>query len=274
MFHAIQGTAAPARSLTSATESYGGPHGPHRVGRAAGNPDRMGRRRCIRPARRRHQRADGSAAHPPGPHPLRAGAPRAVRRLHGLRLCQVDRAARRVPGHHRPRRHQPAHRSIRREVRPRPGARHHRPAVPRPDRHLDPAGHRPHQGVPGRRRVHHRHPRRPACPPGHRARLPPRAGRTRCRPLGHPRRRAGTDARGRRSLPAPQGRRFQRLRVDPRRTGRRRPGPRRGGAECRHQGRDPGRAGRTWRGSRVAHGERAAGRPGGQGAAGQGGAAG
>ena len=56
----------------------------------------------FRPARRRHQRHHGGAAHAAGQDPLRPGAPRGSGRLHGLRLREVHRqswgASGRPPG--------------------------------------------------------------------------------------------------------------------------------------------------------------------------------
>ena len=80
-----------------------------------------------------------------GQDPLRPGAPRGVRRLHGLRLRQIHRQARRLPRHLRARRHPPAQRPLRRQARRPAGAGHHRPALPRPHRHLHAAGRRPRQ---------------------------------------------------------------------------------------------------------------------------------
>ena len=50
-----------------------------------------------------------------------------------------------------PGRHPPAQRPLRRQARRTAGARHHRPAVPRPAAHLHPAGRRTRQAVHGRR---------------------------------------------------------------------------------------------------------------------------
>ena len=55
------------------------------------------------------------------------------------------------------RRRAPAERPLRRQVRPRAGARDHRPAVPRPGRHVHPAGRRSRPSVPGRRGVQRPH---------------------------------------------------------------------------------------------------------------------
>ena len=70
----------------------------------------------------------------PGQDPLHPGAARGGGGLHGLRLCQVHRQARRLPRHLRAGRHPPAQRPLRRQARRRAGAGDHRPAVPRPDR--------------------------------------------------------------------------------------------------------------------------------------------
>ena len=74
-----------------------------------------------------------------GPDPLRPGAPRGVGRLHGLRLRQVHRQARRLPGDLGPGRHPSAQRPLRRQARRPAGAGHHRHALPRPDRHASPS---------------------------------------------------------------------------------------------------------------------------------------
>ena len=95
-------------------------------------PDRLGRRDHLRPARRRHQRHRRGAAHAAGPHPLHRRASRGSGRLHGLRLREVDRQARLLPGDHRARRRPPAERPVRRQVRSGAGAGDHRPAVSRP----------------------------------------------------------------------------------------------------------------------------------------------
>ena len=87
--------------------------------------------------------------------PLRPGAPRGGGRVHGLRLRQVHRQARRLPGHLRARRHPSAERPLRRQARRPAGARHHRPSLPRPDRHLRAAGRRPRPGLRRRRRLQH-----------------------------------------------------------------------------------------------------------------------
>ena len=53
--------------------------------------------RCrVRTAGRRHQRDHGGAAQTTGSGAFPAGPPRGIRRLHGLRLCQMDRQARRL----------------------------------------------------------------------------------------------------------------------------------------------------------------------------------
>ena len=63
--------------------------------------------------------------------PLRPGAPRGVGRLHGVRLREVHRQARRLPGDVRAGRHPPAQRPLRRQARRRspcsrsPGCRYH-----------------------------------------------------------------------------------------------------------------------------------------------------
>ena len=78
--------------------------------------------------------------------------PRGRRGVRRLRLRQAHRPARRVPDDRRPGRHQPAHRPVGREGRPRAGARAHRPG-----RH---AGARPGR-VPGGRPVAARSARSP-----------------------------------------------------------------------------------------------------------------
>ena len=82
-----------------------------------------------------------------------SGAPRGGGRLRRVRLRQVHRPARRLPRDLGPGRHPPAQRPLRRQVRRPAGAGHHRPHLPRPDRHALPAGRRSRQAVHGRRRV-------------------------------------------------------------------------------------------------------------------------
>ncbi len=91
-----------------------------------------------------------SLAQAAGRDPLHPGAPRGGGRLHGLRLRQMDRQARRVPRDLRARRHPPAQRPLRRQARRPAGARDHRPAVPRPAPHVHAAGRRARQAVHGR----------------------------------------------------------------------------------------------------------------------------
>ena len=91
--------------------------------------------------------------------PLHPGPPRGSRRVRRLRLRQVHRPAGRVHGDLRAGRHPSAQRPVRRQVRRPAGAGHHRPHLPRPDRHALPAGRRSHQAVHGRGRLqqaHHR----------------------------------------------------------------------------------------------------------------------
>ena len=121
--------------------------------------------------------------HEAGADPLRPGAPRGGRRLHGLRLRQVDRTARRLHRHLRPRRHPPAQRPLRRQARRPARPRHHGPSAPRSAAHLHPAGRRARQAVHGRVRLQRprhgpgarRERRRPRLPHG--ARLPGRRAR-------------------------------------------------------------------------------------------------
>ena len=63
--------------------------------------------------------------------------------------------ARRLPGHLGPGRHPPAQRPLRRQAGRAAGAGHHRPPLPRPDRHPRPAGRRPRPRLRGRGGLQH-----------------------------------------------------------------------------------------------------------------------
>ena len=93
-----------------------------------GDDGQLGRRARLRHGRPLQPRPRRRAA-PPGrgreAH-LHRHPPRGRRRVRGLRLRQAHRAARRLPDDRRPRRHQPPHRLVGREGRPRAGARAHR----------------------------------------------------------------------------------------------------------------------------------------------------
>ena len=99
---------------------------------------RHGRALQPRPRRRAAPPGGGRQAH------LHRHPPRGRRGVRGVRLRQAHRPPRGVPDDRRPRRHQPAHRAVGREGRPRAGPRAHRPG-----RH---AGARPRR-VPGGRPV-------------------------------------------------------------------------------------------------------------------------
>ena len=73
-------------------------------------------------------------------NPLHPGPPRRGGGLRRLRLCEIHRQPRRLHRHFGPRRHSSAQRALRRQAGRPTGARHHRPAVPRPVRHRDAAG--------------------------------------------------------------------------------------------------------------------------------------
>ncbi len=106
-----------------------------------------------------------------GPDPVRPRDARGSRRLHGVRLREVHRQARRVPGNVRPRRHPPAQRPLRREAGPPAGARDHRDAGDGAAGHRLPAGGAPREALHGRRAVQ-RDGARPGRDPG--ARRPSR----------------------------------------------------------------------------------------------------
>ena len=74
-------------------------------------------------------------------------------RVRRLRLRQVLRAARRLHRHLGPGGDPPAERPLRRQARRRPGARHHRADLPRPDGHALPAGGQPAPALLGRGRL-------------------------------------------------------------------------------------------------------------------------
>ena len=108
---------------------------------------------------------------------------------------------RRLPGDLRPRRHPPAERPVRREARPRAGARHHRDAGDLAARHRLPAGGRARQAVRRRRRVRHDDLQPGADPGGDRPRDPHRLRAARRRAHHHPQRHPGR-RRGRRPVAA------------------------------------------------------------------------
>ena len=117
----------------------------HRRRRAVRGAPPPGRGCPVRLSRRRDPAALRRPGRLPGPPP-RPRPPRAGRRPRGRRLRPGHRQGRRLPGHLRPRRHEPGHRHRHRAARLHPDGRHHRQRARRADR----------QGrVPGDR--HHRH---------------------------------------------------------------------------------------------------------------------
>lgn len=219
----------------------------------------MGHHAHIWLSRRRHQRHHGRVRAHRRRACLRAGAPRRNGRVHGLRAREVHRAGRRVPRDLGTGCDPSAERSLRREARPSAGGGHRRPAaVARARRPLS-AGGRSRVAVQGR---------------GQRLRangLQPRADAPRRRSRGAHRlcdahgdlhhraqRRAGDAGGGKATARArhdPLGHRLQRAARHPR---RRRPRPRRGGAQSRQAGRDAGRRGRDGRDRRGDRGRGAA----------------
>ena len=95
-----------------------------------------------------------------------------------------------LPRHLGAGRHPSAERPLRRQARRPAGARDHRPAVPRSDRHLHPAGRRARQAVHGRLRLQRAGHGPGPCRERRRARLPHRARPSRSRPRHHSGRRA------------------------------------------------------------------------------------
>ncbi len=77
-----------------------------------------------------------------GPHLVRPGAARRGRGVHGVRLREIHRSARRLPRDVRAGRDSSAERPLRREDGRRAGARHHRPDLSRSHRHALSAGSR------------------------------------------------------------------------------------------------------------------------------------
>ena len=223
-------------------------HGTNSCGCAGGPPHRLGRARHLRPAGRRHQRHHGSAAHAAGPDHLRAGPPRRIGGVHGVRLREIHRPARRLPGDVRPRRDSSAERPVRREAGRRAGARHHRPDLSRSHRHAVSAGSRSAVALQGRRRLQPAGPGRRPRPRARRRRLPRRAVAARrrahhdSRSISRSRRSATTRSRPKRSKDT-----RRRLAAADRRAVRRR-GARRGRrAERRQEDRHPRRPGRARR---------------------------
>ncbi len=168
----------------------------HRHRRDGGDDGQLGRQARLRDGRALQPRPRRRAAPPGGGRQahLHRHPPRGRRRVRGLRLRQAHRPARGVPDDRRAGRHQPAHRPVGREGRPRAGARAHRPG-----RH---AGARPGRVPGGRpsRRVRLRGRLEPAGParlrPGRadEARVQERAAAARRRAPDLPRR--GADAPG------------------------------------------------------------------------------
>ena len=194
--------------------------------------------------------------------------------VHGLRLRQMDRPARRLPRDLGPGRHPPPERALRREAGRGAGAGDHRTAVPRPDRDLYPAGRRARQAVPGRGRLQCAGDGAGARAQRGRARLPHGAG---------PSRRGAYHHAGRPPVRAGQGRAaaLGAQHCGARRLGAaggrgagagRGPGGQGGGdPEPEQEALHPGRARGAGGGRGPDGGGRAAGRAGGDGAPGQGG---
>ena len=178
------------------------------------------------------QRHLRGAAHAPGPAAIHPGAPRGVGGIRRLRLCEVHRPRRRLPGDVRPGRHPPAERPLRREARQPAGAGHHRPHLPRSHRRALPAGRRPRQALRRRRGVQRARdgakPRREHGGRGDEARARPPRRRAPHHSEGHP----GLDQPRRRALAG------ERPAAQRRRRGVRAGGARRAGAAAggrRHQ---------------------------------------
>ena len=108
---------------------------------------RHGRALQPRPRRRAAPPGGGRAAH------LHRHPPRGRRGVRRVRLRQAHRPPRRLPDDRRPRRHQPAHRAVGREGRPRAGPRAHRPGQHAGARPRRVPGGRPRGRVRLRRRV-------------------------------------------------------------------------------------------------------------------------
>ncbi len=213
--------------------------------------------------------------HAPGQGALHPDAARGVGRLHGLRLGEVHRQARGLRLHVRAGRHPPPERALRRQAGRPAGAGDHRAAVPRPDRHLHPAGRGARPAVHGRDLL--QRPRHGAGARGERGRagLPLRPGLSRRGAHHHGRRppvRGGEEGCALRAQH--QEPRLQRPRAQPAPAGGGRPGRGGGGPERLRQGRHPGGAGGARRLGRPGGGGGAAECSGGQGPARQGGPAG
>ena len=204
-------------------------------------PRRVGPEAGIRLSGRRGRRARSGARAGQGEDGLRPGSARGDGRLHGIGACQVHRRGRALLCDLRTRRDPSADRALRRQDGPCAGGGDRRPAGPHRDRRALPAGGRPADAVQGRRqRIRRDGDGAGADPTLHRPRGAHRGDDAQRDLRHHSKRPAGACLQG--SAAGPWHHAY--------RCGLRRSGEASGAvaaaagcgrAECRQEGRDPGR---------------------------------